>query len=119
MCKKKILIVEDEYLVSHLLETYVNDSGCSSVIGAVDNGDDAIHFVENEMPDFILMDIRIEGDKDGIETAQQINAKYKIPIIYTSGNTDEKTTERAQKTNMKGFLPKPVVKEELIHMLCS
>lgn len=119
MCKKKILIVEDEYLVSYLLESYVNDSGCSSVIGAVDNGNDAIDFVEKEKPDFILMDIRIEGDKDGIETAQQINSKYKIPIIYTSGNTDEKTTERAQKTNMKGFLPKPVVKEELITLICS
>ena len=119
MCKKKVLIVEDEYLVSYLLESYVNDSDCSSVIGTVDNGEDAINFVEKQKPDCILMDVRIDGNQDGIETAHKINAKYSIPIIYTSGNTDEKTTERAKQTNMLAFLPKPVVKEQLQKIICS
>ena len=116
---KKVLIVEDEQLVSYLMETYVNSSGCSIVIGAVDNGDEAIEIVNNEHPDFILMDVRIEGDKDGIETAEIINRFSNVPIIYTSGNSDEKTTERAKKTNMVGFLTKPINKEELIALLCK
>ena len=116
---KKVLIVEDEQLVAYLMENYVNNSGCCSVIGSVDNGDEAIEIAEKEKPDYILMDVRIEGDKDGIETAISINKNLNIPIIYTSGNTDQKTTERANKTNMIGFLVKPIKQEELVKLLCN
>jgi len=115
---KKVLIVEDELLVAYLLENYVRENECCEVIASVDNGDEAIKIAEQEKPDFILMDIRIEGDKDGIDTAIDINKNNKIPIIYTSGNTDEKTTERAKQTNIAGFLVKPVNKDELRKLLC-
>jgi len=115
---RKVLIVEDERLISYLMETYINGSGCSTVIGSVDNGDDAIELAISEIPDLILMDIRIDGDKDGIETAEIINEHRNIPIIYTSGNSDEKTTARANRTNMIGFLTKPIDREELIELVC-
>ena len=116
---KKVLIVEDEQLVAYLMENYVNSNGCSSVIGSVDNCADALELVNREQPDVILMDVRIEGNKDGIETAIEINQHFNIPIIYTSGNSDEKTTERAKKTNMIGFLVKPINKEDLKDLLCK
>jgi CheY-like chemotaxis protein len=116
---KKVLIVEDEQLVAYLMENYVTENNCCEVIASVDNGDEAVEIAKNEKPDFILMDVRIEGDKDGIETALTINREQNIPIIYTSGNSDEKTTERAKNTNMLGFLVKPVNKEELRKLLCS
>lgn len=116
---KKILIVEDEQLISYFMETYVSDSGCSVVIATTDNGDDAIEIARRESPDLILMDVRIEGDKDGIETAEIINRFSNIPIIYTSGNSDYKTTERAKKTNMIGFLPKPINRKDLMDLICS
>ena len=115
---KKVLIVEEEQLVAHLVETYVESSGCCKVIGAVDNGDEALEMVRKEKPDFILMDVRIEGKKDGIETAQDISKFYDVPIIYTSGNSDEKTIDRAKQTNMVAFLVKPLRREELISILC-
>lgn len=113
-----MLIVEDEQLVSHLLENYVKESGCCSVVGSVDNGDDALKIVQECNPDVVLMDVRIEGEKDGIETANLISKNNKIPIIYTSGNSDEKTMERARKTNMLDFLVKPINKEQLMRLLC-
>ena len=116
---KKVLIVEDEQLVAYLMENYVTENSCCEVIASVDNGDEALEIAKNEKPDFILMDVRIEGDKDGIETALTINKHHNIPIIYTSGNTDEKTTQRAKLTNMIGFLVKPINKEELRKLLCS
>ena len=54
---KKILIVEDEQLISYFMETYVSDSGCSVVIATTDNGDDAIEIVI--FLSFILRVIRI------------------------------------------------------------
>ncbi|MFN5182908.1 MAG: response regulator [Bacteroidota bacterium] len=115
---KKVLIVEDEHLVAHLVETYVNSSGCCEVIGSVDNGDEAIEIAKKEKPDYILMDVRIEGKKDGIETALDINQFSNTPIIYTSGNSDEKTIARAKATNMVAFLVKPLNREELVSVLC-
>ena len=115
---KRVLIVEDEHLVAHLVETYVNSSGCCKVIGAVDNGEEAIEMVKKENPDYILMDVRIEGNKDGIETALDINKFANIPIIYTSGNSDDKTIDRARETNMLAFLVKPLQRDELVSVLC-
>lgn len=116
--KKKILIVEDEYLISFLMEHYISES-CATVIACVDNGDDAIEISKREKPDIILMDIRIEGDKDGIETALEINKNKNIDIIFTSGNSDEITTNRAKKANMLGFLVKPINKEDLLNLICN
>jgi CheY-like chemotaxis protein len=115
---KKVLIVEDEQLVAYLMENYVTENSCCEVIASVDNGDEAIEIAKKEKPDFILMDVRIEGDKDGIETALAINKEQNIPIIFTSGNTDDKTTERAKETNIAAFLVKPVKKEELRKLIC-
>ncbi len=117
--KRKILIVEDEQIISYLLESYINSLDCSKVIAAVDNGDDAIKITNEQEIDFILMDVRIDGDKDGIETAEIINNNSKIPIIYISGNSDPVTIERAKKTNMIGFLNKPIDKIDLTSIICN
>lgn len=117
--RKKVLIVEDNLVLAYLMESYLEESGCAEVIGSVDNGADAIQMALDLNPDVILMDIRIEGDIDGIETADMINESSDIPIIYTSGNSEQKTTNRAKKTNMQSFLVKPVDKQELIKLICS
>lgn len=114
---KKILIVEDDYLISYLMESYILQCDSCKLIGTADNGDDAIEIVKKEKPDFILMDVRINGNIDGIETAIRINENNNIPIIYTSGNNDPTTLERANKTNMLSFLSKPVSRKELLDVL--
>lgn len=115
--KKKVLIVEDDYLISYLMESYISQCDSCQLIGTADNGDDAIEIAKKEKPDFILMDIRINGDIDGIETAIRINQTDNIQIIYTSGNNDPTTLERATKTNMLDFLVKPVDKQKLLDIL--
>ena len=117
--RKRVLIVEDNLMIAYLMETYLQESGYVEVIGSVDNGADAIKMAIDLNPDVILMDIRIEGDIDGIETADMINESSEIPIIYTSGNSDQKTTDRASKSNMQSFLVKPVNKRELIELICG
>jgi CheY-like chemotaxis protein len=97
------------------MEMYATDFGCQ-IVDCVDNGDDAIKIVEEKRPDLILMDIRIEGDKDGIDTMMLIGQKFDIPCIYTTGNSDAASMERAKKTNMLGFLVKPVSKEDLLSL---
>lgn len=114
--KKKVLIVEDDQLLAYLMEQYVVNCNCE-VVGSFDNGEDAISFAKENNPDFILMDIRIEGSLDGIETAILINEIKEIKIIFISGNSDEQTSLRVSKTNMIAFLVKPIKQIELSKLL--
>ncbi|MBL4705744.1 MAG: response regulator [Flavobacteriales bacterium] len=104
--KIKVLIVEDEILVAEDIagdltkdDFEVTDIALSS--------HEAMLSIDKTLPHIILMDINIKGDKDGIETAQLINQKYAIPIIYLTSNTSSKYVERAIKTGPHAFISKP------------
>lgn len=109
---KKVLIVEDDMILMMINKKYIQSLG-HQIVAAVTDGESAIKAAKELLPDYILMDIRIEGDLDGIETAEKINEFANIPIIYVSGNSDPKTKERAEKTNMCGFFIKPISVELL------
>lgn len=104
---KKIFIVEDDMIIQMFIERILGNLGLN-IIGEARTGDETLAFLENERPDFILMDIGLAGNKDGIETAEIINQKYQIPIIFLTGNSDKPTLARAQKTNPIGFINKPI-----------
>ncbi|MCH8101655.1 MAG: response regulator transcription factor [Chloroflexi bacterium] len=70
----KVLIVEDEPLFRDLLKTTLCSYGQIQVVGAVDNGIDAIELAEETLPDVILMDIELGSEPDGIRAAHQIKA---------------------------------------------
>jgi CheY-like chemotaxis protein len=59
------------------------------------------------------MDIRLEDGTNGISAMRTIQQTLNIPAIYISGNSDNKTMEDAEKTNMKAFLVKPVTQDEI------
>lgn len=104
---KKIFIVEDDMIIQMFIERILGNLGLD-IIGEARTGDETLAFLETNRPDFILMDIGLAGNKDGIETAEIINQKYQIPIIFLTGNSDKPTLARAQKTNPIGFINKPI-----------
>ena len=83
--KYKILIVEDEILVATDIQESLESLGYD-VQDAVDTGLKAIHSVEKELPDLVLMDINLKGEMTGIEAAKIINQKHDVPIIYLTAN---------------------------------
>ncbi len=72
------------------------------------SGTSAIKIASRLKPDLILMDIRLRGKMDGIETTIKLREKMDIPVIYVTAHTDEQTVERANNTNPSGLLQKPV-----------
>ncbi|WP_292367610.1 response regulator [Methanoregula sp. UBA64] len=112
MPEKRIMIVEDETIVAMTLEDALRNMGYA-VVGPVSTADDAVRLAETEKPDLILMDIRIKGDRDGISAAEEINEKHNIPIVYLTAHGDDKTLERAMKTQPYGYLTKPFRDREL------
>ncbi|MEN8263998.1 MAG: PAS domain S-box protein [Nitrospirota bacterium] len=105
--KEKILIVEDEAIIAMELKIRLQEMGYD-VPCIVASGEDAIDKTQKFNPNLILMDIMIQGQIDGIETARQIRSKRDVPIIYLSAYTDNKLYERAKDTGSFGYISKPV-----------
>lgn len=112
MSLQKILIVEDQRIVAKDLEVHLQKLGYE-VVNSVINGKDAIESVHLHKPDLILMDILIEGDIDGIETANIILAQNPIPIIYLTAQADQETFKRATQSAPYGYILKPFQQREI------
>ncbi|SMF33421.1 HD domain-containing phosphohydrolase [Desulfovibrio gilichinskyi] len=108
----RILIVEDEAIVALDIKARLQILGYT-VIGVASNGIDAIEIALKQSPDLILMDIMLEGDLDGIDTAEVINGDGSIPVIYITAYADEETLKRAKITEPFGYIIKPFEDREL------
>lgn len=112
MSEAKILIVEDEFLIAQGLARKLEKLGYQ-VIDIVASGAEAIQRTREFYPDLILMDIVIEGDRDGIETAAEIYESYFVPVIYVTAYADDQILKRAQVTGSYGYILKPFNEREL------
>jgi signal transduction histidine kinase len=83
------------------------------ITSLVTSGSQALREIENNTPDIVLMDVNIEGDIDGIETAARIPEHHNIPVIYLTAYSEEATLQRARSTKPYGFLLKPISEREL------
>jgi class 3 adenylate cyclase len=101
-----ILIAEDESIIALDIKRIVEKFGyrVSSVVNSLD---DALKALKTEVPDLILMDIQINGTKNGIESAGIIYNKYSVPFIYLTALTDDETLDKAKRTEPFGYVVKP------------
>lgn len=103
---KNILIIEDELLIAQDLSYLLEDLGFKCV-GIAKNFERAIFLFNTHEVDLILCDINIEGEKDGIETAFELNKIKKTPIIYLSAYSDDDLISRTSDESTYGYLVKP------------
>ena len=106
MSEANILIAEDEALAAMDLAETVKELG-HGVADIVSSGSAAVARAAQLKPDLVLMDIRLEGEKDGIMTAAVISNELGIPVVFVTAHTDPKTVERAKRTKPSGYLIKP------------
>jgi PAS domain S-box-containing protein len=109
---KTVLVVEDERVVAKDLQRSLMNLGYHVPTTAA-SADDAIRAASECCPDLVLMDIRIKGARDGIETAAILRSRFDIPVVYLTAYADEATVERAKKTEPHAYLLKPVKADEL------
>ena len=89
----RILIVEDELLVAENIKELLISDGYT-IAGICSSGEEAIEFFEKMNPDLILMDIRLSGKLDGIQTAEAIHRDLKrVPILFISAYGEEMIEE--------------------------
>jgi CheY-like chemotaxis protein len=112
----KLLIVEDEPIVALDLKQEVEQLG-HKVVGVAESADEALAAVKMCRTDLALMDVRIMGSMDGIETARLLRSRYHIPSIFLTSYSDETTISRAAREIPYGYLTKPFQSGELMATL--
>jgi chemotaxis response regulator CheB len=107
----RIMVVEDEAAQAIDLECQLRSLGYE-VVACVSTGEEALR-AARELPDLALVDIRLGGKLDGIETAEILTSRFKIPVIYTTSYDDDETIRRLKRTRPSGYLGKPIRPKDL------
>jgi PAS domain S-box-containing protein len=102
-----VLIVEDELIFAKDLQRTLIDFGYDA-FAIASSSEAAVMCADERRPDLVMMDIRIKGPHDGIETAGMLKEKFPVAIIYLTSHADEAMIERAKVTEPHGYLLKPV-----------
>jgi PAS domain S-box-containing protein len=109
---KRILIVEDETIVALDLRSSLEHLGYE-VSGLVPSGREAIKHARTELPDLVLMDIRLQGDLDGIEAARRIRNGLDVPVVFLTAHTGDDILRQATQVGPHGYLVKPFHEDQL------
>ena len=112
MSKTQIMIVEDEGVVAADIKESLKSLGYD-VVAVVPSGEEALKKIENKKPDLVLMDIVLDGKMNGIETTDEINSRFDIPVVYLTAYADDETLERVKVTEPFGYIIKPFDDREL------
>jgi signal transduction histidine kinase len=111
-----ILVVEDERIVANDIAESLRKMGYD-VVGTAASSEECLRKAAENPPDLVLMDIRIEGDLDGIETAKRLRTRFGVPVIYLTAYADEETVARACEAEPHGYILKPFRAGELRSMI--
>lgn len=111
--RPQALVVEDDYFIALNLEADVQALGFE-VFGIAPTAKDAIALAMEQKPDLVLMDIYLNGARDGIEAGRWIHDVCDAPVVFVTAHTDEGTIERIRE-QVPGapVLSKPVYGDHL------
>ena len=113
--KKKILIVEDQFIEANNLQMILERADYL-VCGIARSVPEALEMVENNRPDMVLLDIFLRGNLTGIDLARKLSEKN-IGFVFLSANSNQKTLDEAKVTRPYGFLVKPFREKDILVML--
>jgi CheY-like chemotaxis protein len=112
MSSIKILVVDDSPTTGNLIKLHLLKLGYK-VASIATNAEAALQSLEGDIPDLVLMDINLGEGINGIDAADIIMGKYRIPVIYVTAYSDEKTLESAKQSMPYGFINKPFRNKDL------
>jgi two-component system, response regulator PdtaR len=110
---RRALIVEDETMIALSLEADMRALGFD-MCDLATNGQQASRLAMSNRPDVVLMDVNLEGGREGIEVARWLRKMCEAPVVFVTGCTDGATVERIhQQVPGAPVLPKPVWSDRL------
>ncbi len=112
----KILIVEDEPLISEDLSSILSQQGYQ-VIGQAYDGVEALDMIHSRNPDIVLLDISLDHQMSGIDVARHLNDNYQIPFIFITSHTGTEILDAAKKLLPEGYIVKPFKQKDILATL--
>ena len=113
---KKILIIEDETIISFGYRLQLERMGFE-VIGTARSSEEAEALLRDERPDLIIMDIYLKGTKNGLELAQEIHVKDPIPVLFLTASTKPEIVSAIHALKNCQYLSKPINSDSLEDVL--
>ncbi len=108
----RVLVVEDEAIVAMDLKRQLVRLGYV-VPAVVAEGDAAMAKAESLRPDLVLMDIKLQGQNDGVLAAKVIRERFNIPVVFLTAYGDDETVRRARTAGPFGYVLKPFEERQL------
>ncbi len=111
MEKLRVLIADDEALIRLDVREMLTEAG-HTVVAEAKNGDDAIKFVRELKPDFVIMDVKMPGS-DGINASKVIVDEQLAPVLLLTAYSQSDIVSKANDAGVLAYLVKPVREEQL------
>lgn len=96
----KMMIVDDEMIIATQLEEAMASLG-QQVVGTASSGKEAIEMARKYHPDFVLMDIVMPGELDGIDAARILKDERHIPILFVTAYAGQELIHRDDQEEMR------------------
>lgn len=106
MKEERILIVEDDINIAENIQEILELLGFVN-IDVANSANQCIKTIKKNRPDLVFMDIKLKGDKDGIELGEIIHQMFDVPLVFVTSYSDPTIIERAKRINPAGFIVKP------------
>jgi len=113
---KKILIIEDETIISFGYRLQLERMGFE-VVGTARSSEEAEVLLQQHTPDLIVMDIYLKGTKNGLELAQEIHARNPTPILFLTASTNPEIISAIHALKDCHYLSKPINADSLEDVL--
>ena len=101
----RVVIAEDDFLVSVEIERILKSKGCE-IVGKASNGNEALELVKSLHPDVVLMDIKMP-ELDGLEASRLIQESCPTPVVVLTAHETEDFLEKASSVGVGAYLVKP------------
>lgn len=108
-----VLVVEDNYFVASEFEAALTDAGIE-VVGMAPSAKDAIAIARTKRPTLAIMDVRLQGQRDGIDVALEMLRTAGTRCLFVTAYGDAQTRARAENAAPLGWLSKPIPKQSLV-----
>ncbi|WP_298308738.1 response regulator transcription factor [uncultured Erythrobacter sp.] len=102
----RVLVIENDRVIARDLAEILSSLG-HELTGSATTFSDGVALVEQMAPDLVLIDIQIDGDRDGIALATELREEHVVAIAFITSHADHLTIAKASAVRPNGYLVKP------------
>lgn len=102
----RVLVIENDRVIARDLAEILGSLG-HELTGSATTFSDGVALVEETAPDLVLIDIQIDGDRDGIALATELREEHAVALAFITSHADHLTIAKASAVRPNGYLVKP------------